>query len=464
VKQAAPNGPVRDFVGFVGDGDIQTVTKQQGHFGMADFVNVPTGEADPKRDERTTGKHVFQNAGTHTSIVTVANAAEQACGPPGLRWRHGPHAGPGARAGGRYAQPGDWDADGKRQETNSGTPDRDAAVQIAAKLETDAYLRKRGIIDATQERYSLEARRTIAEHVTDYLAALLAKGNTAKHAEMTGARVRFVIHDCGAAHAHDLQPSVVQATIKAIRDAGRSLETCNSYVRDVQPIRSDLAEWLRAWLDGCPRDERIFQRMPRNMARSFAKDLRSARAVWIAEATTGTERQRREPSDFLRYRDADGRVADFHATRHTYISGIVAGRPSVKTAQELARHSTPVLTIGRYSHARLHDLTGALDALPDLQPSGLDLQAQRATGTDGSPEVSGTTIGTSNAAKRGMHEAKRGNSHECYRLSEPGSGADSRPVVLSAVGKRKATSGETWRKAEGTGLEPATPYGAPHLQ
>ena len=54
--------------------------------------------------------------------------------------------------------------------------------------------------------------------------------------------------------------------------------------------------------------------------------------------------------------------------RHTYISGIVAGGASVKTAQELARHSTPMLTIGRYSHARLHDLHGALDALPDLQP------------------------------------------------------------------------------------------------
>ena len=72
--------------------------------------------------------------------------------------------------------------------------------------------------------------------------------------------------------------------------------------------------------------------------------------------------------------------------RHTYISGIVAGGASVKTAQELARHSTPVLTIGRYSHARLHDLQGALDALPDLQPQDPTPQTTAyamATGTDG---------------------------------------------------------------------------------
>jgi integrase/recombinase XerD len=73
------------------------------------------------------------------------------------------------------------------------------------------------------------------------------------------------------------------------------------------------------------------------------RDLAAARAAWIREARTDGEREQREASDFLRYEDAAGQVADFHALRHTYISGIVAGGASVKTAQELARHSTPVL-------------------------------------------------------------------------------------------------------------------------
>ena len=81
-------------------------------------------------------------------------------------------------------------------------------------------------------------------------------------------------------------------------------------------------------------------------------------------------------------------VADFHATRHTYVSGIVAGGASVNTCQELARHSSPVLTIGKYSHARLHDIAGALDELPDLQPEEpeTERQALRATGRDGKTE------------------------------------------------------------------------------
>lgn len=112
------------------------------------------------------------------------------------------------------------------------------------------------------------------------------------------------------------------------------------------------------------------------------KDLAAARKKWIAEGKTEAEQKRREESDFLKYKDSGGCFVDFHATRHTYISGIVAGGASVKTCQELARHSDPRLTIGRYSHARLHDLAGALDALPNTQPQDPEQQSLQATGTD----------------------------------------------------------------------------------
>ena len=44
---------------------------------------------------------------------------------------------------------------------------------------------------------------------------------------------------------------------------------------------------------------------------------------------------------------------------------------------------------GQHSHTRLHDLTGALDALPDLQPQERTPQALQATGTDGNCQLSG---------------------------------------------------------------------------
>jgi len=40
----------------------------------------------------------------------------------------------------------------------------------------------------------------------------------------------------------------------------------------------------------------------------------------------------------------------FHSLRHSYTSLLAEFAP-VKVTQELSRHSTPVLTLGRYSHA-----------------------------------------------------------------------------------------------------------------
>src|SRR5205807_917838 len=74
--------------------------------------------------------------------------------------------------------------------------------------------------------------------------------------------------------------------------------------------------------------------------------------------------------------------ADFHALRHTYLT--LGGRAGIdlRTLQELAGHSSPNLT-ARYSHRRLHDLSGAVGKLPRVLPTEPERQALRATGTDG---------------------------------------------------------------------------------
>ena len=101
-------------------------------------------------------------------------------------------------------------------------------------------------------------------------------------------------------------------------------------------------------------------------ARMIRVDLRLARARWIRETMDRTERRKRRESDFLSYVGRDGRIVDFHALRHTFISNLARGGVHPKQAQDLARHSDINLTMTRYSHTVISDRAAALAALPDL--------------------------------------------------------------------------------------------------
>ena len=90
----------------------------------------------------------------------------------------------------------------------------------------------------------------------------------------------------------------------------------------------------------------------------FRKDLEAARKVWQKEAENdAAETERRSESTLLCPVDDAGRVADFHSLRHTFISNLAASGVHPKVAQQLARHSTITLTMDRYSHLGLIDMT-----------------------------------------------------------------------------------------------------------
>ena len=128
----------------------------------------------------------------------------------------------------------------------------------------------------------------------------------------------------------------------------------------VQPLAPALARRLGPWLAELPPGVPVF-RLSKRAAEMMRVDL----------AAAGID-----------YETAAG-VADFHSLRAAYISNLVASGASVKTCQVLARHSTPSLTIGVYAKATVHDLAGAVGALPDIAPGTDDDARAIATGTDG---------------------------------------------------------------------------------
>ena len=120
-------------------------------------------------------------------------------------------------------------------------------------------------------------------------------------------------------------------------------------------------------------------------------DLGRARAAWIEEAAKDEEEVKwRQRSNFLAYKDADGRYADFHALRHTFITNMVKAGVSPKAAQSLARHSTIDLTMNVYTSLTVNDQASAPAHLPPIPALGgpkVRAGALRATGTDGPEKV-----------------------------------------------------------------------------
>jgi integrase len=151
--------------------------------------------------------------------------------------------------------------------------------------------------------------------------------------------------------------------------------------QDTLPLKLETATLLKTYMGGkMPAAKAFDVPPPSRVVKMFRADLAEARGKWVASNSTLEARQECASSSFLAYRDDAGRVIDFHALRHTFISNLAAGGVHPKTAQTLARHSTITLTMDRYSHIYRGDLASALKSLPDL--SQKSAQAMAATGTD----------------------------------------------------------------------------------
>ena len=131
---------------------------------------------------------------------------------------------------------------------------------------------------------------------------------------------------------------------------------------DILPLRRDMAEAVAVFIAARPADARLFAVPPRT-AEMIQTDLAAAREAWIKAAGTKQEREARRTTAFLADADGSGRVVDFHALQHTFITRLARSGVVPAVAKSLARHSTIVLTMDHYTHTLIEDEWEALDRL-----------------------------------------------------------------------------------------------------
>lgn len=110
-----------------------------------------------------------------------------------------------------------------------------------------------------------------------------------------------------------------------------------------QPIRRELADRLRPWLEGKTPGKPVVP-VPIKTAQLVRGDLERAGIPW---------------------QTPDGDI-DFHALRGTYATLLIRAGADIKTAQVLMRHASPVMTLALYARSSEADRVKAVESMPDL--------------------------------------------------------------------------------------------------
>jgi len=233
-----------------------------------------------------------------------------------------------------------------------------------------------------------------------------------KLAAETGLRsneLRHLTAGCFTLHGPEPSVSVEAATAKNRKAA-------------VLPLRPDTADGLRGFLAGKAPAAPVFKLpRPETVVAMMRADLEAAGVP---------------------YRDDSGRVADFHSLRATFASMLLRAGVDVRTAKELMRHSSIVLTADVYACTFRGALGDAVKRLPDLTDP--EPQTTRMTGTYATTSMpvsmpvfgarSGYSVPSGSLGAVGHDDAQTAAGIEPTRTAAPGAEPSATVLSLTPTG------------------------------
>lgn len=97
-----------------------------------------------------------------------------------------------------------------------GFTDKALTEQLAAQLENEVLLCKRGLIDPQQKKHADQRKLPIEQHLSAFEKSIGAA--TPKHVKLTMSRLRAIISEVEATSVGDLSPEKVESAVLELRD------------------------------------------------------------------------------------------------------------------------------------------------------------------------------------------------------------------------------------------------------
>ncbi len=120
-----------------------------------------------------------------------------------------------------------YDHSGKRQEHSTRTTDRQAAERILNKFIADAALRRDLVIDPRDDRFALEGRTDLSEHISAYLAHCTRVGLDTEHLASKENHLRRLREVSRISKLHELTADALERYLTEVKAAGRSARSIN---------------------------------------------------------------------------------------------------------------------------------------------------------------------------------------------------------------------------------------------
>ncbi|MGO8900535.1 MAG: hypothetical protein ACLQU5_19635, partial [Isosphaeraceae bacterium] len=135
------------------------------------------------------------------------------------------------------------DENGRRRK-KTGATDKAVTERIARDLENRVVLRREGLIDPAAERFADSERKSIQEHLDDFIASMQARGSDPKHVRSTRTYISRIIGVARVERFSDLTSSATTLALGALQTKqDLSARAVNAHATAIKAF----ARW--AWKD-----------------------------------------------------------------------------------------------------------------------------------------------------------------------------------------------------------------------